>query len=149
MKAPVGRSPGIVRTTNQCRPSVIRSFAKQVAKCTAGLYAGPHMQPDEKMQQALALLWKQHRPDIVQRVEALACAAQALGAGSFTNEQRSDSHHIAHGLAGVLGTFGRGEGTAIARRLELLFEGESTLQPHLEEINKAVADLRRIVLELS
>lgn len=114
-----------------------------------GLYAGPQMQPDEKMQQALALLWKQHRPDIVQRVEALAHAAQALGAGSLTQEQRSDSHRIAHGLAGVLGTFGRGEGTAIARRLEHLFEGDAALQPHLEEINKAVAQLRRVVLELS
>lgn len=76
------------------------------------------------MSEALARLWTKFLPDLQQRVAVLETAAEALGAGSLTSEQRSAAHAAAHKLAGTLGTFGVHRGTDLARQLDEEFADE-------------------------
>ena len=74
------------------------------------------------LNEALDRLWSRFQPEIEQRV-AILDAATAAGS-SLTRAQREAAHSAAHKLAGVLGTFGLAEGTALARELEHLFAPE-------------------------
>ncbi len=71
---------------------------------------------------ALDRLWTRFQPEIEERVAALEAAAAAVRDSSLTRAQLEAAHTAAHKLAGVLGTFGLDEGTAIARELEQAFD---------------------------
>ncbi|HUA99773.1 MAG TPA: Hpt domain-containing protein [Terracidiphilus sp.] len=69
---------------------------------------------------ALDLLWDRFKPEIAQRVALLESAASAAAAHALTQAQQQTAHSAAHKLAGVLGTFGLAQGTALAREIENL-----------------------------
>lgn len=73
----------------------------------------------DPLTEALNRLWAQHLPQMEQRVAAIAVAAQALRHGEAGDDIALGGAG-AHKLAGVLGTFGLHEGTALAREAETL-----------------------------
>ena len=81
------------------------------------------------LNEALGRLWVQFLPQMLERVDALESAGDALAAGSLTNDQRAAANSAAHKLAGVLGTFGLTKGTILARETEILYSGEPETDP--------------------
>jgi DNA-binding response OmpR family regulator/HPt (histidine-containing phosphotransfer) domain-containing protein len=73
----------------------------------------------------LARLWEQSQPIITERIETIEAAVLAALAGDLGGEQRREAEREAHKLAGSLGTFGRHEGTRVAREIELLMQGSA------------------------
>jgi HPt (histidine-containing phosphotransfer) domain-containing protein len=95
------------------------------------------------MAEALARLWTKFLPDTEQRVAILEVAAQALAAGSLSNEQRESAHAAAHKLAGTLGTFGLHRGTDLARQAELGFAGEDAVSA--ADLSLWITELRMLI----
>lgn len=62
---------------------------------------------------------------MAQRLDVLHQAVRAIQTGSLTPALQTEAVQAAHKLAGVLGMFDRDEGTALARRLETLLEGDT------------------------
>jgi HPt (histidine-containing phosphotransfer) domain-containing protein len=101
--------------------------------------------------EALDRLWTRFRPEIEQRLGIIEAAAAALAGDSLTgaqltSAQREAAYAAAHKLAGVLGTFGLAEGTALARELEHRFAPETASDPaSAEEMVRAAARMRALV----
>jgi HPt (histidine-containing phosphotransfer) domain-containing protein len=103
------------------------------------------MDHPQKLQEMLAGLWKQHRPAIEERVNILAQACEALRKGQLTAEDREEAQSAAHKLAGVLGTFGRTEGTDLARKIENWLAAPENLPAHSTDLNDALTALRNSI----
>ena len=106
------------------------------------------MQPHEQdaLNQALDGLWAKFLPLIEDRVDLLESAAAACAVNRLSSEEQQAAFAAAHKLAGVLGTFGLTEGTALARELEMLYSGQSAPDPALGARLAAItAQLRSIV----
>ncbi len=82
------------------------------------------MDPAEQdaLNQALDRMWIKFLPQLQERVSILEAAAVAFSAGQLTDQKAANA--AAHNLAGVLGTFGLTEGTALARELEIMYSRE-------------------------
>ena len=104
------------------------------------------MDPQEKMQQLLAQLWEQHRQAIEERLDLIVSASDAIANGTISPAQREEAESAAHKLAGVLGTFGRSEGTDRARQIENWFADKENLATHASEIRQALTGLRQSIL---
>jgi HPt (histidine-containing phosphotransfer) domain-containing protein len=104
------------------------------------------MDPQQKLQSMLVELWNQHRSAIEERVELLSRACDALREGTLDSVSREEAQSAAHKLAGVLGTFGRSEGTDLARRIEILLADPGSLHLHHAEIETALNALRKSIL---
>jgi HPt (histidine-containing phosphotransfer) domain-containing protein len=94
------------------------------------------------MADALAKLWTKFLPEILERVRILESAGTALSAGTLGAENRTAAAAAAHKLAGVLGTFGLAEGTALAREAEVAYSGNPPSDP------VGAARLQQIAVEL-
>ena len=103
------------------------------------------MDDPQKLQEMLAALWEQHRPAIEERINILARACEALRCAQLTPEIREDALSAAHKLAGVLGTFGRSEGTDLARRIENWLADPETLPSRSGEFADALFSLRNSI----
>ena len=106
------------------------------------------MQPSEQdaLHQALDGLWARFLPTIEERVGLLESAAAACAANRLSSQEQQAAFAAAHKLAGVLGTFGLAEGTALARELEMLYSGQSAFDPALgARLVSIAAQLRSIV----
>jgi len=121
------------------------SFAMKTAAQSASASASDPAKARE-LSAALDLLWTRFLPEIRQRADQLEDAAAALAANTLSTAQREAAHHVAHNLAGTLGTFNLTRGTELAREFELLFSGEvapaNTIAGHLAAIAR---ELRTIV----
>ncbi|MGN6332247.1 MAG: Hpt domain-containing protein [Motilibacteraceae bacterium] len=87
-----------------------------------------------------AALWERFRPLVAERVGLLR--AWAAGEGGTTREEAA---RAAHNLAGSLGSYGRAEGSAVARRVDVLLASpapDDELRPAVREL---VAELRPLV----
>lgn len=73
---------------------------------------------DQSIAAAMQRLWTQYLPQLEERVAALEAAAVALSKNRLDDDLRASACSAAHKLAGVLGTFGLGEGTELAREAE-------------------------------
>lgn len=80
------------------------------------------------MAAALDRLWAQHLSEMQKRVAAIAAASQALRAGDAGDDVATAGAE-AHKLAGVLGSFGLHEGTALAREAETLCNSITECEP--------------------
>lgn len=100
------------------------------------------MENPANLASALDRLWIQFLPEMRERVSLIEVAAAACAAGWLTSEQCQAAHDAAHKLAGVLGTFGLAEGTALARELETICAGENGPDPRAVQL---VAALRAVI----
>ncbi len=99
----------------------------------------------QKMQEMLAGLWQQHRPAILERIEIIERAHQALVAGSLTAAQWQEATSAAHKLAGVLGTFSRQDGTNLARKIENWPTDDQGLPTDSEALKSEISALRNAI----
>ena len=98
------------------------------------------------VQAAMERLWVQFLPQIEERVGVLEQAAAQMNAGVLGAELREDARSAAHKLAGVLGTFGLHEATALAREAEAVYE--STLADNVaqgERMSAVAVALRTMI----
>jgi HPt (histidine-containing phosphotransfer) domain-containing protein len=106
------------------------------------------LQPSEQdaLHQALDGLWARFLPTIEERVGLLESAAAACAANRLSVEQQQAAFAAAHKLAGVLGTFGLTEGTALARELERMYSSPNAPDSALgARLVSMAAELRAIV----
>ncbi len=92
----------------------------------------------QQFNEAMAKLWRQHHGSMVERFNILKQAGLALERDQLTNALRQNAAQAAHKLAGVLGMFGREEGTQVARGLEVIL---SAAQVSAAQQAKTVVDL--------
>ena len=101
---------------------------------------------EQAIAEAMNRLWAQYLPQIEERVQTLEAAAVALKDGTLTSAEREDATAAAHKLAGVLGTFGLPEGTALAREMEEFYCNGVQLSAGAEGRPAEVASLLRAVV---
>ncbi len=88
----------------------------------------------------VARLWEQFRPLVAQRLQILQSYAD--GDGSV---DREDARQAAHNLAGALGSYGRPEGSEIARRIDVGLTGAGPESMTVADLAALIGRLRRIV----
>jgi HPt (histidine-containing phosphotransfer) domain-containing protein len=103
---------------------------------------GDMSEAEEKTAALLAALWVKVRPVVEERLALLDAAAAAAANGALGEAQRTEASGAAHKLAGSLGMYGYDEGTAVARKIEVLL-GEAT--PDAARLRALNAELRRAV----
>ncbi|HEU5402719.1 MAG TPA: Hpt domain-containing protein [Terriglobales bacterium] len=96
----------------------------------------------QQIQEKLAELWRQHLPEIQERVGVLERACAVLETRRLSGEERQTAVAAAHKLAGGLGTFGRMRGTQLAREAEAMLESG---KPEWEPMRSLLRQLREIV----
>jgi HPt (histidine-containing phosphotransfer) domain-containing protein len=95
------------------------------------------------MKADLGEIWERARPILLARVAVVERATAGLGDGSASQAAVAAGRSEAHKLAGVLGTFGLGRGTELARELERRLE-----KPEPDDaipLERLAAELRRVV----
>ena len=99
--------------------------------------------PQREVAAAVAGVWETFRGATLDRVAALEGAVYALAAGELGPERRRDAERDAHRLAGSVGTFGFPRGSALAREIEGVLEGQGRLDSAaLARLGELVAGLR-------
>jgi HPt (histidine-containing phosphotransfer) domain-containing protein len=88
----------------------------------------------------VARLWEQFRPLVAQRLQLLQSYAD--GDGSV---DREDARQAAHNLAGALGSYGRPQGSEIARRIELGLTAGAPESLTAADLGALLGRLRQIV----
>lgn len=92
--------------------------------------------------EALIKTWEQFKPNMLERLAAIASAKDALISNSLTTELQQQARSSAHKLAGSLGSFGFPEGSKIAKTLEaLLMEDLSFNLAKIEQFSTLLTDL--------
>jgi HPt (histidine-containing phosphotransfer) domain-containing protein len=95
---------------------------------------------------ALDRMWTRFLPQMRERVDLLETAAKSFAAGQLSANQLQAAQAAAHKLAGILGTFGLARGTALARKLDMMYAGPSEPEPALaERLSAMAAELRTII----
>lgn len=97
------------------------------------------------MREMLAGIWERHKPEMEERLAVLERTCRTLRERELSGQERTEAVFAAHKLAGALGTFGRSQGSEIARSLEQRMENGNSLRTDLPELNESVAKLRHIV----
>lgn len=141
----ISSPPADVDSSRSVPKATLAKFHLAISSITPICWLG-RMDPQQKLQSMLAELWNQHRSAIEERVELLSRACDALHQGTLDPDRRKEAQSAAHKLAGVLGTFGRSEGTDLARRIEILLSDTESLHLHHDEIEIAVGALRKAIL---
>jgi HPt (histidine-containing phosphotransfer) domain-containing protein len=99
----------------------------------------------QKMRELLAGIWERHKPEMEERLAVLERTFKILGERELSGQERTEAVFAAHKLAGALGTFGRTQGSEVARTLEHHLESAGALRPSLPELSDTLAKLREIV----
>lgn len=93
---------------------------------------------------ALTGVWERFKPRISEQVAVLEQAVAAISKNTLTQELRAKAEQEAHTLAGSLGTFGFGEGSAIAKKIEHLLPAELAAgTKEAKQFHKLVTALRQ------
>ncbi len=75
--------------------------------------------------EGLTQAWNAHKGESVERWNTLLHIARTLKEQSLSEQQQTQAKHMAHSLAGTLGTFGLMEGYRLALRIEQLLQSET------------------------
>lgn len=131
----------------KAEPTSSTESATETAVATVPPSPAKPRSTEESFNQAMSQLWQQYQGLMIERLQVLQEASQAIQAGTLTDETRQAASKAAHKLAGVLGMFGREQGTQLARQLETLLEDRatsyqtSTHQTNVPELVQQLADL--------
>lgn len=93
---------------------------------------------------ALAGVWERYKERISEQITVLEQAAAALLQKTLSAELRQQAFEEAHTLAGSLGTFGKSEGSQLARKIERILQASKSLsQEKAALVTELVAALRQ------
>jgi HPt (histidine-containing phosphotransfer) domain-containing protein len=101
-------------------------------------------QEDEEDRAAIAALWAQTQPRILERIGTIDLAVAQLTADAVTDDALAAATSESHKLAGSLGTFGVPEGSRVAKELELLL-GRPAVAADAADATRLAAELRTAV----
>lgn len=91
-------------------------------------------------------LWTISRPAILERMTTLRAAHASLSVNLADSEARRQGREVAHKLAGVLGTFGLPQGSAIASSIESLLMTETPLtRDDVSALGAQIAELDALI----
>ena len=101
----------------------------------------------KEMDDLLQSLWVKNYPILLERLKLIRAAEGKLNAGYLDDATRKDGEEAAHKLAGILGTFGLPQGSALASKIETLLAGDKSvcveraaeLSTWLQELEAAIA----------
>lgn len=105
----------------------------------------PEGEAASRLASKLAALLQASRPVLLARTAALRQAAEAAAGGQCTGALRLQARDEAHKLAGVLGSFGLRQGSALASRAEQMLEAGLTQQDAHELL--ALAEALTVAIE--
>lgn len=100
--------------------------------------SGPPSDKAASAQQLLETLWEKGLPLLRERLDVLDAAAKS---SPLPDGLRREAAGVAHKLAGSLGMYGYGDGTRLARSLEVELEGgagPATLKPLAAALRKTL-----------
>lgn len=102
--------------------------------------------PAAALASKLSELWKVSRPVILDRIVALRASHASLQADIADAQARREGREVAHKLAGVLGTFGLPQGSAIASSIESLLMTDTPLTPDdVSALGAQIAELDALI----
>ncbi|MGC9528583.1 MAG: response regulator [Limnospira sp.] len=78
-----------------------------------------------QLNQSVNKIWERFRANFGDRISVIERAGVAAQAGQLNPQLQQEARQEAHKLAGSLGTFGRAEGSAIARQIEAILQGDT------------------------
>ncbi|MEM8604122.1 MAG: response regulator [Cyanobacteria bacterium P01_H01_bin.121] len=111
--------PPLEQTTD---PTVTANTPPRQADPSTTAELAADTEPEAQLQvfqQSMAALWSRYQDLMTERVEALQQAATAIATNTtLTEATQAAAVQAAHKLAGVLGMFGRHDGTVLARQIE-------------------------------
>jgi len=79
------------------------------------------------MEELLQALWTKNYCILQERLRLVRTAEEKLAGGSLDAQSRGDAESAAHKLAGILGTFGLAQGSALAGKIETLLAQDAVL----------------------
>jgi diguanylate cyclase (GGDEF)-like protein len=99
----------------------------------------------QQFDRAIDSLWEQYQGLMAQRLSELQAAAMAVQSGHLSEELRYNANRAAHKLAGVLGMFGREQGTVLAREIEQTLEDGALLSAGILRLPELVQQLEDLL----
>lgn len=98
------------------------------------------------MEELLQALWTKNYGILQERLGLIRIAEEKLAGGSLDAHSRSDAESAAHKLAGILGTFGLSQGSALASKIEaLLAPGKALDTPSARQLKTWLDELEVMV----
>jgi len=98
------------------------------------------------MEELLQALWTKNYGILEERLRLIRIAEEKLAGGLLDTQSRSDAESAAHKLAGILGTFGLSQGSALASKIEaLLAPGKALDTPSARQLKSWLDELEAMV----
>jgi hypothetical protein len=101
----------------------------------------------DKMKAAVFGLWDRFKGTMFARLGVIEQTYRAALKAPLNEERRRDAEKAAHKLAGSLGTFGLGEGSKLAAKLETMFQGPTPFSPDEMGRLRELTELLRTEIE--
>lgn len=102
--------------------------------------------PPQQIHAMLAELWVRTRPVVLDRIDRIELAIAALGAGTIDPQTSEAARTDAHQLTGLLGTYGLGAGSDLARTVEQRLAAGATRED-ARELGRLANGIRAIVTD--
>ena len=100
----------------------------------------------KEMEELLQSLWTKNYGLLQERLKLIRDAQDRLAAGSLDNQTRCDAESAAHKLAGILGTFGLPQGSALASKIETSLAAEAPAGPEFApQLESWIMELEAII----
>lgn len=100
----------------------------------------------QQMQALIAKVWERAKPNVLEQINQIQKATQALLNDSLDEITHKIAEQKAHKLAGSLGTFGSIEGSELAKKIETIFESDiSIVRQQMYYLKELVVDLGLLV----
>ncbi|CDM98019.1 MULTISPECIES: response regulator [Limnospira] len=113
---------------------------------TARVNSEPNGDRQFQLNQSIQKVWERFRETLDDRIITIEKAIGAANDGQINLLMQQQARQEAHKLAGSLGTFGRREGSTVAREIELILQLDTSLiSEHLPSLSILIDRLRQIV----
>ncbi|MET0113180.1 MAG: response regulator [Limnospira maxima] len=113
---------------------------------TARVNSEPDSDRQFQLNQSIQKVWERFRETLDDRIITIEKAIAAANDGQINLQMQKQARQEAHKLAGSLGTFGRREGSTVAREIELILQLDTSLiSEHLPSLSILIDRLRQIV----
>ena len=113
---------------SEAKPALIQGSLETNQEENSSKSQDNYSNVEQQFDREINKLWQKYRGLMVQRMEVLQKAADALRQGDLSYELQESACQSAHKLAGVLGMFEREDGTEIARKIEGILQTNKNLK---------------------
>ncbi|MFO7030137.1 transcriptional regulator [Limnospira fusiformis CCALA 023] len=119
---------------------------EKLHSATATANSEPDSDRQFQLNQSIQKVWERFRETLDDRIITIEKAIAAANDGQINLQMQKQARQEAHKLAGSLGTFGRREGSTVAREIELILQLDTPLiSEHLPSLSILIDRLHQIV----